>query len=91
MDGAVDVGLEIERLVCRRQALLRRLAEAHDPALVGECRLVEQRLSRLWEAKRIASAESRFGKRRDILARARQEQELMHARQRRSRLSVAPN
>jgi hypothetical protein len=80
MSVAVDVGLEIERLVCRRQALLRQQAEAHDPALVTECRQVEQQLSRLWEAKRAAEAELRFGKHRDILARARTERQLTRSR-----------
>jgi len=80
MSVAVEVGLEIERLVCRRQTLQRQLAEAYDPALVCDCRQVEKQLSRLWEAKRIASAERRFGTRGDILARARQERSLTRAR-----------
>jgi hypothetical protein len=80
MYAVTDVGVEIERLVYRRQALLRQLAEGHDPVLVGEHRLVDQRLSRLWEQKRAAEAERRYGSHSDILARARQEQALTRTR-----------
>jgi hypothetical protein len=80
MGAVVDVGVEIERLIYRRQALLRQLADGHDPVLVGEHRLVEQQLSRLWEQKRMAEAEQRHGTHSYILARARQEQFLTRAR-----------
>ena len=80
MGAAVEVGVEIERLVHRRQVLLRQLAEGHDAVLVGEHRLVEQQLSRLWEQKRMAEAERRYGTHSAILARARHEQSLTRTR-----------
>jgi hypothetical protein len=70
---------EIERVSERRTELWNELSHGHDPEVVREIKLIDARLTQLWDAHRTLKAALRFGDRDHIVARARVEERLERA------------
>jgi hypothetical protein len=76
MTAFEDIHREIDGVSERRADLYHALSEGHDPALVGELKLLGERLDQLYSELRALKARLRFGDREKIVARARTEERL---------------
>ena len=79
MRTLTEIRQEIDRLSDRRLRVMRELAQGHDAGLAAEHTRLEEQIAKLWEERRHARANVRFGDRNEIIQRARQEERLSRA------------
>ena len=79
MRTLTDIRAEIDRLSERRLQVMRALAQEHDADLAEEHKKLEDRIASLWDERRNARANVRFGDRDTIIQKARQEERLSRA------------